>query len=559
MKNQGDMFDRPVAYWLDRAERVRKTGDLMRAAVLERHAARMEPYQPEAGACYAATLNRLNCFEASNREAFRAVIADPTKKELFGLIAMNMIGLGRKHEAQDAFKRFSVRHLSRYPEWTADAYNARGALKRYSLGRARFEGLLSIAMNRIQKGELEKAERALRRSEAHPYEGPSVRREVVWAAYLKEQGKTDEALSRLRTAVREGRYGSHTAILASTLFGELGQEDEARNALIMAAQRAVKPADETTVCILCEQKGALEIACAMLKRSYRRHPQSYPTCYNLAIVLLKLGRLKEAEGLMHICREIDPDDIVGEVAFNRMRDIDDPEIARKASSLFTFYGLHTADDIVQIVRPVLTTMGNDPEGLGRVIEQDENMRQRFLFFLTMDVDWAGGMLELVSEGMGKEKRERLLREILVMTPTKRDLKKLAMLLLYNMNIKPPYLVWEKERLIMADPRKDGDSVPSMVQLAITEKIQKAAALAETQELVPWALELMHTLSEAGRLHILNDKEDVWPMALAMYFTRIRHLPAVPMTTEFFMNRPLMYKYMEALAMVETEAEIHGYR
>lgn len=560
MTKQGDMFDRSVEYWIERAERVSKAGDLKRAAVLARHAARMEPYSAEAGACYAVTLNRLNCFWASNREAFRAVNADPERRELYGLIGMNMAGLGRKREAQDAFRMYCVTHLERYPDWAFDAYGVWDTLVRRSHGRARFEGLLSIAMNRIQRGEFEAAERALKRTQERPYEGPSVRRELVWTAYLKARGRTDEALSRLRAAVREGRYGAHSASLAAILFHELGQEREAGNALLLAAHKASRHADETTVCIVCEELGKLDVAYSMLKRAYRRHPVSYPVCYNLAIVLLKMGQLEEAEGYMHLCREIDPDDIPGEVVFNRMREIDDddPESVREEARGFGFYGLQTRVDIERIIGPVLTAMGNEPEALGGILSRDENLRQRFLYFLTLDVEWAGGMLELVSGGMPEDKRERLLREILVTTPENRDLKRMAMYLLYQMNIKPPYLVWEKERLMMVDPRKDGNSVPTLAQRAMARKIQKAAELAESRELIPWAIQLMHTMCETGRALILMDKENVWPIALAMYFTRIRNLPPVPLTMEFFKDRPRMSKYLEALAMVETEAEVHGY-
>lgn len=38
-----DTFQRPAPYWLRRAEKCKQAGDLRRAAVLERHAARTDP------------------------------------------------------------------------------------------------------------------------------------------------------------------------------------------------------------------------------------------------------------------------------------------------------------------------------------------------------------------------------------------------------------------------------------------------------------------------------------------------------------------------------------
>ena len=101
-----DTFQRPAPYWLRRAEKCKQAGDLRRAAVLERHAARTDPGYAAGPASYALTLRQLHCYEASNREAFAALAYDPSRVALYGLIGQNMIALGHRQEGLDAFSLY---------------------------------------------------------------------------------------------------------------------------------------------------------------------------------------------------------------------------------------------------------------------------------------------------------------------------------------------------------------------------------------------------------------------------------------------------------------------
>ena len=97
-----DTFQRPANYWLRRAERCKQSGDLIRAAVLERHAVRAEPDSDAARMSYAFTLRQLHCYEASNREAFAALAHNPDRTALFGLIGQNMFNLSMREAGIDA-------------------------------------------------------------------------------------------------------------------------------------------------------------------------------------------------------------------------------------------------------------------------------------------------------------------------------------------------------------------------------------------------------------------------------------------------------------------------
>ena len=82
-----EAFQRPASYWLHRAEKVKQQGDVIRAAVLQRHALRAEPQSDAAAMAYALTLRQLGCYEASIREAFRALAQNPHRTPLFGIVA----------------------------------------------------------------------------------------------------------------------------------------------------------------------------------------------------------------------------------------------------------------------------------------------------------------------------------------------------------------------------------------------------------------------------------------------------------------------------------------
>ena len=91
-----ELFQRPANYWLRHADRHKQSGDLIRAAVLQRHAVHAETGSDAARIQYALTLRQMHCYEASNREAFRVLAQQPEQTELYGLIGCNMLALGAR-------------------------------------------------------------------------------------------------------------------------------------------------------------------------------------------------------------------------------------------------------------------------------------------------------------------------------------------------------------------------------------------------------------------------------------------------------------------------------
>ena len=171
-----DTFQRPAPYWLRRAEKCKQAGDLRRAAVLERHAARTDPGYAAGPASYALTLRQLHCYEASNREAFAALAYDPSRVALYGLIGQNMIALGHRQEGLDAFSLYfnAPDDGQTVPApWDGDVYEMEEAyweppVKR----RARLNGLMHMILSRMARGDMDGAFRALQRARRAPFQAP---------------------------------------------------------------------------------------------------------------------------------------------------------------------------------------------------------------------------------------------------------------------------------------------------------------------------------------------------------------------------------------------------
>ena len=198
---ENELFQRPAHYWLRRADRQKQSGDLIRAAVLERHAVRAEPHSDAARMSYVFTLRQLHCYEASNREAFAALAQDPTRTAMFGLIGQNLLNMGMRQTGLDALNLYAANPPSIPPVWQDEAYDMAEAYDYpafHTKRRARLRGLLAIAMRRMAKEDLDGASRALQRAMRKPFRAPNARRELALAACFQRLGDREKCLSHLQ-------------------------------------------------------------------------------------------------------------------------------------------------------------------------------------------------------------------------------------------------------------------------------------------------------------------------------------------------------------------------
>ena len=538
---ENDLFQRPATYWLRRAERLKQSGDLIRAAVLERHAVRADPDSDAASMNYPFTLRMLHCYEASNREAFAALARHPDRKALYGLIGQNLLSMGCRQAGLDALNVYmadggpSPDYL---PPWNEQAYDMAYA---YDLPpgrkrRARLDGLLSIAAHRLETGDLEGAKKALVRSEKKPFHALSARREMLTALCCLHSGDPQEAMQHLvKGLVLQSRH-TQAAAFAAGMFQSMGCRHEALISLARAAMYAKSPADELAVCLSGDQLNAPHLALGMLRRALRHRADRYPVCYNLCVCLLKTGRLREALQYNHLCREIDPDDVQGEVLFTRLSALEEmnasQEAVRIAARSISYWGAATPQEMTLYAAPVLETLADGQQALTETLQQDDHLRRRFIHLMSLPAEWTQRLLMAAGAEMKNEVLEPLLREILLQQPPAADVRRTAAAMLSRIGAQPPYAVWQDGRLGWLDPTQPPQPTPAFLQRIFTRRIHSAWKLCpQDSGITPWAIEMVRRMNKSQRRSLITDPLGIWPAAFNIIYRARKGLP--PLHTAFY--------------------------
>ena len=208
-----------------------------------------------------------------------------------------------------------------------------------------------------------------------------------------------------------------------------------------AAVCASTPADELLVCLASEQLGAHEAAYAMLSRSLKRCSGRYPVLYDLAVCLLKLGRLEEASRSIHLCRELDPDDVPGEVLFNRVMDMETraltPEQVRAEAASVSYYGSLNEEELNRCLKPVTQAVRGRPRSAGRRHGCGCEAAGAFPLYAGPAYGLAAKLLPSVCAAMPPEDAQRLLRQVLLADPRGSLTKRVAMAMLVSMGAPAP--------------------------------------------------------------------------------------------------------------------------
>lgn len=519
-----EAFQRPASYWLHRAEKGKQQGDAIRAAVLQRHALRAEPHSDAAPMAYALTLRQLGCYEASIREAFRALAQKPERTPLFGLIGLNLMELGLKQEGLDAMNLYLADPPAIPPVWQDEAYDRMDETEREEppRRRARLDGLLHIAARRAMTGDLAGASKALLRTRQKPFAYANGRRELITAMVKEREGDREGCAEHVRLALQSEPANAQLVASCASLLWAVGMKRKAKTALFHAAAAALTPADELTVCLISDQMNAPEAAYALLKRTLKYSPHRAPACMDMSACLLRMGRLEEALRYAHLAREIDPDDVPGEVFFTRLQQLAElepsEEDVRRAAGSFSYYGALSQAELTASVEPLLGLMNGDPAQMAEKIVTDDYLYRRFLYAQTLPMDWPAALLTAVIPHLERSQQENILREVLLQSPKQSLAKRCAASMLAAMGVKPPYLTWQDGCLGWMDPTRAPAPSPTFRQRVLTMRIRQAARLCpKNSGFEPFALRIVSRMGEAERRQLLNDSLRIWPAALAIYY------------------------------------------
>lgn len=558
-----ETFQRPANYWLRRAEKIKQGGDLIRAAVLQRHALRAEPDSDAACMGYALTLRQLGCYEASSREAFHALAQNPQRTPLFGIVGQNMLDLALRQEGLDAMNLYLSNPPDIPPVWQDEAYDRMDECERDHLPRrrARLEGLLHIAARRAMTGDLENADRALRRAEKKPYRRPNARRELIHSMVSERSGRLDDSLQYARRALHMQPRNAQLVASCASMMWSLNMRREARTALWHAAMVASTPADELTVCLIADQMNAPQAAHAMLRRTLKYSPHRAPACMDMSACLLRMGRLEDALRYAHLAREIDPDDVPAEVFFTRLTRLSEaqptPDEVRRAAPGFSYYGAMSQAELSESLAPLMALLTDDARQLADAIAQDDHLRRRFLYAQTLPMDWPAALLSAVAPHLPADVLEPLLREVLLQSPRQTLSKRYAASMLASMQVAPPYLTWQDGCIGWVDPTRPPPESPTFRQRVMTMRIRQARRLCPIDSgIVPFCLRIVTRMNAGQRRQLINDTLHIWPAALAIYYRHIAGHPPLRLHPPTPLHQRMLAAALEIIETIDSSGGNH---
>lgn len=517
-----DSFEQPAAYWLRRAEKKRQEGQPLRAAVLERHAARVEPDNDQAQLRYVMALQELHCYQSSLREAFGALARRPQRQELYGLIAQSLTALDQLEEAADA----SALCPAQNPIWE-DEPLWEPWRQELPKRQARLEGLLHMACLRLMSGDVSGAAAFLKQAERFP--APNARREELKALLLEARHQPKRAQTAMGRALRLEPRNPRLLCSAACMLSRLGRPNAARGLLMKAAAYAIRPEERQAVCLTGDFLGDCVVPIAMLDRACQGDGDQYVLHYDLCVCRLRRGELAQAAACIHLCREMDPDDVPGQFLFQLVEQLThdqltDPEQVSARSRLVSYYGVPCPELLNFFIQPLLEAAARSPQELASLLCTQPDMRRLYLFALSAGHDRAEALLPSLCSALPPREAEALLREILLQTPDPLPIKAKALSLLSAMGAPAPYLQREEGRLSLTDPACPARRA-TFRQRYLTRRISRGATLAVDEGFSLWALGQIHRMSRAQRTCVVADPARIWPLALALRYNALRcHQP-----------------------------------
>ena len=521
-------FQRPSAYWMGRAARHRREGNRRRAAALLRHAVALSPTDSDLRLQYARALQDMACYEASNRAAFGALTLDPRRYVCYGLIGRNMLALGNPQEAMDAFSRYlwAVRHSGGEAEFDEeldqleDYENSRPRLK------ARFEAQLGIASRRLADGDLDGAEHALDR--ARPLEELDDRYDSLRALLLQARGDGNAALRVARRACKRNPQSARAFCSLAGAWYLLGNRARCASALLSAAARCVCPQDEQLVCYSAVNLGFPELALCVLRRALKENPDRLPSIFDACVIMLRLGRLEDAESFVHHCRALDPSDVPSLCAYRTIaqwRDLElKPAQVRKAAEALPFYPMLSPAQHNDCLLQLTQALGNGLDAFCAQLQQDETLYSLLMYELGSAEHQLSRLIPLLAAYLPRDFAERLLREVLVQPSEDDGVKRFAASALIALDAKPPYVVWHAGRIAEIDPAVQSRQDASFSHMMLVRRMADLQRKTGDFRLMTHALHLLNRMGPRRRNSIVRDMDRVFRAALEQHYLMTYGLP-----------------------------------
>ena len=541
-------FQMPAYFWYRRAERSREEGQPVRALSLLRHAARQEPEEREWRLEYAWQLTRLACYEASNRECLDLLARWPAAFSAFGLLTLNLLGLGRMSECMDAYSiytQFIRLHPGATPEWDEDVYEAEDLLFSANQEPERFRRIHSLMLmvrRSMARGDYPRAEKLLRRSRKVPFYGPYPEREGMIASYLFHTGRTKAALEILHDALPSAGHSSSTLLAMALLLHHL-KDPAWKKALLSAAACIKTPLEESEFCLSAECFHCDYVAVGLLRRTLKEQPTRFCSVYNLCVLTLHQGDLAEGARLAHLLRELDPLDRKAEDLFRIVQQLEKngagaEEVRKTGKDHLIFYGF---ENLRLKAEDALEFSGRLTEQLGEffsALKQDARLREQFLRMLHWHPELYHLLPALCVE-MPEKDAQTLLRRLLLDEPESMETVRLLSKLLECFGCQPPYLLRREGHLTLFDPNAPEPEKAPFLQRMCFRRLREIRGVLGPEAL-PAALAVPSRLTEKERYAWAGDRRHVWAAAFVTVYSQ-KHGQPVPRLDGTMLSFPERWK------------------
>lgn len=516
-------LQRSSAYWVARADRHRRQGNRRRAAALLRHAVALSPQDDDLRVAYAQTLQEMECYEASNRAAFGALTLNPKRYACYGLIGHNMLALGNAQEAMDAFSRYlwAVRQAGGivdvdYDE-ELDALEA--AENDSSNTRARHETQLNIASRHLAMGDYDKAERSLRR--AHPARQADDRYDSLRALLLQGKGDVQGSIHSAKMAVRRNPFSVRARCALAGAWCMAGKRSRGASALLKAALYCESAQDEQLYCYSAISLGFPELALCVLRRAVKQSPDRLPSVFNTAMILLKLGRMEDADPLIHRCRDLDPADVPARCTSRtleqwRVLELTPRQVSYAAKAL-PLYPLLSPAESNDCLAQLAKALAGGTDAFCTQLQEDEALYNLFLYELGDPDHQLSRLIPVLAMHLPQDFAEHFMREVLVQPTPDDTAKRLAAATLMKLGAKPPYVIWHAGRIAEIDPsvqaRRDGTLSRSMLIRRLANVQQQSG----DTRLMTHALLLLHRMNPKLRAKVVRDTTGIFSTATEQHY------------------------------------------
>jgi tetratricopeptide (TPR) repeat protein len=521
-------LQRSSAYWLGRADRHRRQGNRRRAAALLRHAVSLAPEDSDLRIAYARTLQEMECYEASNRAAFGALTRNPKRYACYGLIGHNMLALGHEQEAMDAFSRYlwAIRQTGATAEYDAELDELEAVENERSRLQARYEAQLNIAGRRLAGGDYVRAERALAR--ARPARKIDERYDSLRSLLLQAQG---DPAGALRAAQRACRVNPTSARARCTLAGAYclaGRRVRGASALLRAAHCCNSARDDQLFCYSAVNLGFSELALCVLRRSLKSSPDRLPAVFDACVVMLKLGRLADAEPLIHRCRDLDPSDVASRCTcrtIEQWRGLElKPQQVSFAAKTMPFYPLLSPAESNDCLAQLAKALGKGTEAFCDQLQEDDSLYNLFLYELGNPDHQLSRLIPLISSRLPADFAERFLRETLVQPTPDDNVKRYAAAALLGLGAKPPFVVWHAGRIAEIDPSVNSRRDMNLTRTMLTRRLVDIQRATRDPRMMTHALYALHIADTRKRVKIVHDTKGIYRAALEQHYLMTYGLP-----------------------------------